>query len=811
MRQILVGGLWLVALAIVGAAVATRFVDRYQSAGTLQLAVLSAPVRVIRDDQGIPYIYAESLDDAIRAQGWVTAQDRGFQLEFERYLSSGRLTELVGESALKTDIELRLAGTSRHGRRQAEMLAPADRRFFELYLEGVNAYIAGQSHERQFGFALLGFRPEPWTLADVMTLEYFLNWQSSVNMQAELIAQEFSDQLGPARAAELRQVTINPDDGSSTGLEPVPAAAPTTTAVPTAALDLRTDPSWFSAGPKPLELGSNQWVMSGRRSRSGAPVLVNDPHLDARTLPGIWHPVGLITPDFRAVGAAGPGIPGIAVGRTSHVAFGVTNAYADVIDLFIETEDPKNPGNYLEGTQSYPFEIIDETLRIRSRPGSSQFREMPLRIRLTHRGPVISDHGMGVAGGKLLSMRWSAPEAMVADTGAFALFTAQSVDAARRAIGQSTSPFNYVIADTAGNIGHATGGKVPLRLRSDGSRPVPVTDGIDAWGGFIPWEQMPGPVNPARGWVGNANHRTVPGDYATPYSTYFAASWRYRRMLELLDGEQKLSPENHWDFMRDAKNLMAARVAPLMSTALKVQPDTRELGELLANWNYVDDPAAAAPAIFQSVYRHFAQRVFEDDLGPDLTSRYLGSYYLWHERLALLLEDPASDWFDDRRTSTRETRDDLFHLAALDTLAELKPLLGDDVPRWQWGKIHTVTFFSPLIPGKAAAGVLGGGTHPKDGSGETLNRGTFKFDKPYDATSIASLRMVADLGDPDKIWAVLTGGASGRQFDPHLKDQTSAWLSGEPRYWWFSDAAIAGHKASELILTPSTVASATAR
>lgn len=798
MRKILVVGLWLVALVIVGAAVYTRFVDRYQRDGTLQLAILSAPVRVIRDEKGIPYIYAKSLNDALRAEGWVTAQDRGFQVEFERYLSSGRLTELVGESALKADIEVRLAGTARHGRRQAAMLAPADRRFFELYLEGFNAYIASQGHEQQFGFALLGIKPKPWTLADVMTLEYFLSWQSSVNLQAELIAQELSDRLGPVRAAELRQVTINPDDGSSAGLELPPQALKAAST----ALDLRADPAWFSAGQEPLELGSNQWVMSGRRSASGSPVLVNDPHMDARTLPGIWYPVGLITPDFRAVGVAGPGIPGIGVGRTSHVAFGVTNAYADVVDLFIETEDPLKPGHYLEGDQSYPFEIIDETLRIRKRPGSSEFREMPLRIRLTHRGPVISDHGMGVATGKLISMRWSAPEAMVADTGAWALFTAQSVDAARRAIGQSTSPYNYVIADTAGNIGHATGGKVPVRLRGDGSQPVPVTDGTDTWNGFIPWEQMPGQVNPVRGWVGNANHRTVPGDYAAPYSTYFAASWRYRRMLELLDGEQKLSPEDHWAFMRDTKNLMAVRIAPLMSAALKARPDTRELGDLLAGWNHVDDPAAAAPAIFQSVYRHFAQRVFEDDLGPDLTALYLGNYYVWHERLALLLEEPTSDWFDDQHTATRETRDDLFHLAALDALAELKPLLGNDARRWEWGKIHTVTFFSPLIPGKAAAGVLGGGTHPKEGSGETLNRGTFKFDKPYEATSIASMRVVADLGDPDKIWAVLTGGASGRQFDPHLKDQTGAWLSGEPRYWWFSDAAITEHKVSELTLTP---------
>jgi penicillin amidase len=273
-------------------------------------------------------------------------------------------------------------------------------------------------------------------------------------------------------------------------------------------------------------------------------------------------------------------------------------------------------------------------------------------------------------------------------------------------------------------------------------------------------------------------------------------------MLELLESREKFTPADHWRFMRDTRNLMAARVAPMMSAALRARTDTRELGDLLAAWDHTDDPAAAAPAIFQSTYRHFARRVFADELGPELAGRYLGNYYVWHERLALLLEDPASDWFDDQGTPERETRDDLFHLAARDALEELRPELGDDVRRWQWGKVHTVAFFSPLIPGEAAAGILGGGVHPKEGSGETLNRATFKFDKPYAATSIASLRMVADLGDPDRIMAVLVGGASGRQFDPHLKDQTEAWLTGEPRYWWFSDAAIAEHAASELTLIP---------
>ena len=228
--------LWLFALSVVGVAVFTHFADRYQASGTLQLSILSAPVRVVRDEQGIPYIHAESLDDAIRAQGWVTAQDRLLQIDFERYLAAGRLSELIGESALESDIALRLAGTARHGRRHAELLGAADRRFYELYLEGLNAYIAQQTSEHQFGFGLLGTRPEPWTLADVMTLQYFLNWSSSVNLQAELISQKLIDRLGAAKAAEIRQITINPDDNSGTGLD-APALA-----AQSVALNLKLDP-----------------------------------------------------------------------------------------------------------------------------------------------------------------------------------------------------------------------------------------------------------------------------------------------------------------------------------------------------------------------------------------------------------------------------------------------------------------------------------------------------------------------------------------------------------------------------------------
>jgi penicillin amidase len=793
MRRVFTGVVLLLILLLAGGYAWLWQTDQYQHDGTMKLAVLDAPVRVVRDEQGIPYIYAQSLDDAFRAQGFVTAQDRLFQIEFTRYLSHGRLAELIGEAGLGLDIPLRVAGVPRHAERHAALLRGEEKRRRELYLAGMNAYITEHADEHPVGLRILGITPQPWTVADTVTLNYFLNWSSSVNLDAELISQAILDQVGPEKAAQISQLTFNPDDQSEQQAQPVAATR----------LDVQRPGSWFTSEPKSFQLGSNNWVMNAARSTGGAPIVVNDPHIDSRTLPGIWHPVGLITPELRAVGAAGAGIPGLAVARTDRIAYGVTNSYGDVIDLFIERQDPTNADHYMEGENSIPFEIIEETVRVRERGSETGFREIPLRIRVTHRGPVISEHGMGLGQNKLISLRWAVPEAMRPDdSGGTDLMLASSVAEAGRIVSRVNAPYNYVVADVDGNIAHFTGGRVPVRLRGDGSIPLEVTDGTDAWNGIIPFDQMPGVINPQSGWTGTANHRTLPADYPFAYSTYFASSWRYRRMKELLDGTERIGAEEHWDFLWDTKNTMAAELAPIMAEALSAHDDTREMADVLRAWDAMDQPDVVAPTIFQATYRQFARLTFEDELGQEVAARMLSGYYFWQERLARLARENQNAWFDDVTTSELETRDDLFHSAALLARDELTELLGPDLQNWLWGKVHTVTFSSPTIPGKFAAGLLGGGTMPKDGSGETINRATYRYAAPYDAVYIASLRFVADLADPDKIMAVVSGGVSGRQFDPHLKDQLAAWQSGEPSYWWFSDEKIRAHTDHELRLEP---------
>lgn len=799
MRKVVVGVILLLALLLVGAYVWLWQADQFQRDGTLELAVLDEPVRVVRDELGIPYIYAQSLDDAFRAQGFVTAQDRLFQLEITRYLSHGRLAELIGDPVVGTDVWVRVTGIPRHARRHAALLSAEERRRRELYLEGMNAYILEHVDEHPVGLQLLGISAQPWTLEDSVTLTYFLNMVSSANMDAEIVSQSIVDRVGAERAAEISQLTVNPDDESEQAGRP--ESFDIFEGVRVAA--------GFVADPWPLRLGSNHWVTGPSRSAGGAPIVVNDPHMDSRTLPGNWHPVGIITPELRAVGAAGAGVPGLGVGRTDRIAYGVTNSYGDVMDLFIETADPENSAHYLEGSKSIPFEVIDETIRVLDRDSEAGYRDLPLRIRLTHRGPVISDHAdmlgfeLNLAEGKILSMRWSAPEAMRPDdSGGTDVMLARSVTEAGERIARVNAPYNYVVADVDGNIAQFTAGRVPVRLRGDGSTPLLVTDSSDAWAGMIPAREMPGVVNPARGWAGTANHRTLPADYPYAYSTYFAASWRYRRMLELFSGDGRISADDHWRILWDSKNTMAAQLAPVMAEALAADDDTRALADMLRDWDAVDDPDAVAPTIFQATYRAFARLTFEDDLGEDVAALMLDSFYYWHERLARLCRDGDNPWFDDISTDERESRDDIFRRAALIARDELTERLGPDMNEWRWGRLHTVTFSSPIIPGELMASLFGGGTNAHGGSGETLNRGSYRYASPYDSTFIASLRFVADLSDPEKIMALVSGGTSGRQFDRHLQDQLPAWHSGEPSYWWFSDAAIAKHAVSEQLLVP---------
>ena len=756
---------------------------------SLALAVLDAPVTVKRDRYGVPYIYAQSLADVIRAQGFVTAQDRLTQMLLMREAANGRLAELIGNRGEPTDVLVRAIGINRLARRFAAKMESPSRELHEWYLEGVNSYLTTQSHEFPLLLRFLAHSPGPYTLEDICAHYLLQAYDLTENWRSEWLAQTLVDQLGRGPAAQISHLSYNPDDGSEWSSQYAGAADK-----PLRLLDGNIQVPTRPGG------GSNSWAMSPRRSARGAPILANDPHLNATRLPGIWYPVALITPDWRAVGVAGAGWPGLAVGRSNHIAWGVTNSTADISDLFLERDDPEREGHYLEGDQSIPYEIVHESVRIRDPEAPGGVRERELTIRQTRRGPVISKFLLGDSGGYTVSFRWSVAENLGSQVGVDQLMLARDVFEAGEAIRNIVGALNYNVADTQGNIAHYTSGPVPVRRKGDGAIPMPVVDGQDNWMGFVPFEQAPSSLNPPRGWVGNANNRTVDRTFNGTWSSYSAPSWRYRRMLELFENDRVLSAEEHWAAIIDTVNTLARELVPIFVRALETDSATEAAADMLRDWNYRDDANQAAPALFQTMIRRLVGRIFADELGS-LVWSYQGSIYFWQERVHRMLVAGESDWFDDRRTPQRESLDELIRKAALDSWSHLKARLGEDPQRWRWGDLGSLEFTNPAqLPGRLVNGFLGGGEYPRNGSPETL---LGSFGEPdFGAWAIDSVRFVADLGDPDKVLAVIPGGVSGRLFDPHLNDQLPIWLSGEVNYWWFSDEAISANTQRELKLEP---------
>ncbi|MEW6533106.1 MAG: penicillin acylase family protein [Thermodesulfobacteriota bacterium] len=801
MKRKLVKGLILVAAIVVCAVVAAALIiprmNTYQEEGTLKLAVLKKPVKVVRDEKGMAYLRAENFHDAIAAQGFITAQDRLFQMQLTRMMAQGRISELAGEKAKPLDIRMRTIGMHRLARKHEKILDQETRNFFQSYVDGVNAFVKS-GRDLHLEFSIAGLKPDTWTIADSLSVLYYMAWTTSGNMQTEIVAQMLVEKLGLEKAREIFPINVNPDDPSDTGARS--AWLPESTQLHLASDHLlRGYLDW--AGP--LQ-GSNNWSVAGRLSTSGKPIVADDPHLDARILPGVWYPLGLITPEFRAVGVMVPGIPGMAIGRTDHIALGVTNAYGDCQDLYVETLDPKDPNKYMEGAASQPFEVVKEKLRIKDKAAPSGYREEEFSIRFTKRGPVVSGVLPGLRTNKVITLRWAANESMEPKIRLMDLLSARSVDELQASLSSLTMiVLNYVFADKQGNVGWLVSGRLPIRSQGESLVPYEVRDAKDNWVGWIPQERMPQSRNPANGWVGTCNHKTTRNDYPYYYSNHLSPSYRYRRLKELLGDPTPKKALDHWAFQRDTDNLMARDIAPIMSKALLGKEETRKVGEVLASWNARDDLESAAPTVFQGVYRNFARLVYEDELGADLASLMLESWYFWEERLHRMVKDGNSPWFDDIRTKDKqETMNDLFQKAAVQFVRDMSSTRGSDPAGWLWGQSHRLEFVNPLRRDGFGKGFLGGGSHPMGGSGETLYRAIYSFNDSFAVTNSASLRMVADLGDDEKVLGVLPAGVTGRTLHPHARDQIVPFMRGDAVYWWFSDEAIRKNTKASLTLTP---------
>jgi len=749
-------------------------------------------VEVYRDAWGVPHIYASSLEDLYFAQGYVHAQDRLWQMEFQRRVGHGRLSEVLGEATLDTDRFLRTIGTGRAAQRDVEALSPDSRKYLEAYARGVTAYIDQHRGQLPLEFVILGFEPAPWQLADTLVWAKMMAWNLSGNWESELLRARLIQALGEEKTAEL--VPHYPTAGPFIVPPEVKRygslGTPDLSAYHAMVQSIGLAPG-LSAG-----LGSNNWVVAGSRTTTGKPLLANDPHLGIQ-MPSIWYEIGLHAPGMNVVGSSLPGAPGVIIGHNDRIAWGVTNVGPDVQDLYIEhVQDGKVE---FQG-QWEPLTVIREEIRVKG-------REQPevLEVRLTRHGPLLNDVVEGLK--EPVAFQWTATaEPIRVFEAVLRLNQARDWEEFRQALRFWDVPSqNFVYADVDGNIGYQMPGLVPIRKEGKGLVPVPGWTGEYEWTGYVPFDELPSVYNPASGFIVTANNQVVPDEYPYFISAEWAAPYRARRIIQLLTSKDRLSVEDFQKIQADTYSIPGSILTPYL---LKLQPQgwlqEKALQEL-ARWDYRDEINSPGASIFEVTYRELVLATFGDELGAELSADYLEAADVHHLAVERLLEQSNSPWWDNVTTPEAETRDQILAQAFAKAVDWLGSQFGDAPAEWRWGRLHTATFVHQPLGQSGIAlleRIFNRGPIPARGSGVTPNNGSFSYQNPYQLRVLASYRQVIDLSNFDGSWAIHTTGQSGHPFHTHYGDMINAWQAVEYHPMLFSRERVEGAKAAALVLTP---------
>ncbi|MGZ5571250.1 MAG: penicillin acylase family protein [Usitatibacter sp.] len=736
--------------------------------GEVALKGLAAPVEVLRDKEGVPHLFARSERDAWFAMGYVHAQDRLWQMEFQRRVAQGRLAEFLGERAYDTDRLMRTLGLAWMAQRIVAKLDAGTRENLDAYSAGVNAFLAADP-VLPVEFQVFRMKPESWKPADTLGWLLVMAWDLSSNWRLELTRLRFAAKLGRERVGEI----LPPYPGDAPWMLP-DFKALYAEMEPAAGALLAATPAHEEA------VGSNSWAVAGSRSETGKPLLANDPHLGLQA-PGLWYLAHVSTPAGNVVGGTLPGVPFVVLGRNDEIAWSFTTTNGDTQDLFVERVAPDDSASYLTPKGRAKFEVREEIIRVGS-------EERPIRIRSTRHGPVISDAlktaGDGAPKGHVLALAWAAltEESTVARAG-FALNRARNraeLDAAGR---DFTAPQqNVVFADRAGHIGFSAPARIPVRRADNeamGRVPVPGWIAKYDWQGFLPYEQMPAVSDPASGRIVTANHKITPPGYKPFISVDWFPPYRADRIEEMLAMQPKHSLQSFARMQADSQSRLARELLPV---ALAAKPSTeggRRAQALLQGWKGDMAVDLAAPLAFAAWYRELTRLVYADELGELFNES-------WEMRSAFMIgvmkgERGLERWCDDVRTAARETcpaqAARAFDLAARD----LQERYGD-AAGWRWGAAHPAAGdhrpfgFVPYVARLFSV------APETAGDAFSINVGAyFIHDKarPFANRHAPSLCAIYDLADLERSLFMQSTGQSGNVLSPWYSSFAERWAKVE--------------------------------
>ncbi len=803
--------------------------------GTLKVTGLSQPVDIVRDANGVPHIYAQTAEDLFFAQGFVHAQERFWQMEFQRRTAAGRLSEIFGETTLETDKYLRHFGFARLTELSYQLLDPDSRRVVDAYTAGVNAYIQDRSPSRlglEFGFLGLqgvDINIEPWTPVDSMIWSEMLIFDQSDQLRSELRDMEMLATLGEDRYMDLRPEyrADRPVIIPSEELDYLGASQPAPVNLGKAEIAYLTSllqrMERLELGPAQLadlglgsSSGSNSFVVGGDLTSTGMPFLANDPHMSVN-MPALWYEIQMQCAEktedcpYNFRGFSLPGVPGILIGYNDRIAWGLTNAAFDAEDVFIERINPANPDQYEVNGAWVDMEVRREEIKVRG-----QDNPEVIFVRSTRNGVVATD---GMISWKPFTYENGQPQPYALSYAWTALQPVQSIRAVLQVIkAQNYEEFvdalryfeagkqNWLYADVDGNIGYVMPGNVPLRAGGDGSLPVPGWNDDYIWTGYIPYEQAPRAYNPEQGFIATANNpQVVAADYPYLLGIFQDRGQRAERITEMIQGDTDgITIEDMIAIQTDNKSISAEEIIGYLKGLEFSDPAMESARNSLLNWDAqmtMDSPEAA---LFNIFWVHLLYGIYADDLpeaqiprGESFSADYVSA----------LLPQPEAGWWDDRTTADKvETRDDILVRSFEAAYQEGTQNYGSDWTKWRWGDLHTITFRNATL-GRSGIGLIENifnrGPFPTNGSELVIQKTCWSVQIPYEVGCIPALRQVVDLGDLSNTRLIHSVGQSGHPMDSTYDNFIDDWANF--RYHsanWTREEAEAGRH-SLLVLEPA--------
>lgn len=752
--------------------------------GTLTLAGLNHPVEVLWDQYGVPHVSAFDERDLFFAQGYLHAQERLWQMEMSRRFLSGRMAEIFGDfqlpwrelssqfrdrTCVDFDYFVRLIGMRAAALASLDILTEEDQLRLRSYCDGVNRYIERCGSRLPWEFRLLRHEPEPWRAEDTLTIGKGFGLLLSTALYTRLNFIAISARLA-GEPLKLRTLfPAYPDEAPVTAR----AAWDGVRSLWQFSSGVLTATDWHPAGH-----GSNSWAIAPDRSATGRAILCNDPHLRL-TLPSVWYLAHLKAEntsnrahEYEVWGASIPGIPCIQLGHNRRIAWGITAAICDDVDIYRERLHPLDPQLYLVGEQWQRLQIRKERIAVRGK------RDIEKIVRISRHGPVISDFDQPRTTAEVLTARWTAQEASQELRSVYGINCARNWHEFRDSLRYHSAPsLNFVYADREGNIAYALAGKIPRRSKIASLLPVAGWEQENDWDGYIPFEELPKLYNPPQQAIASANNRITDNAYPYYLSQFFEPPPRIRRIEQLLGSRAKLSAENMAQIQFDQISLHAVDLIAALRSELARMPDDhstlKTAAARLLSWNGSCEETSVEAAIFHLFHHRLLINLLSPSLGEELCAAYTEILNQCIVPTDRILSDPNSIWFAGR------SRFAVVLSSLREACGDLEDRLGPDMESWHWGKIHQLHMnhaFGRILVFKTLLGI---GPIPMAGDGMTINVGFYRYSNPFAQTVGPSLRCIVEIGDLTRSEFILSSGQSGHPNSPHYSDQTPLWLNDQ--------------------------------